>query len=292
VSGALFSADPHAYLVPFDGRCRLADFPTLPDAQTRRSKDWKKSLDKEKGELGRWQHKLFADQRYALLLIFQALDAAGKDSTIRHVLTGVNPTGVHVVSFKRPTSTELGHDFLWRTTAHLPERGYISVFNRSYYEEVLVVRVRPELLLDQRLPGTDSALFWTDRYRSIVEHEAHLARAGTVILKFWLNVSKEEQRRRLLARIERPNKRWKFDPKDVAERDHWDAYQRAFEDCLNATSRAWAPWYAIPADDKGFTRCTVAEIVNNSLKKLEIDFPRVSAERAADIAAVRRLLGG
>jgi PPK2 family polyphosphate:nucleotide phosphotransferase len=288
----MFTAAAHEFLVPVDGRCRLAERPTIPDEKTLRSKNWQKRLEETKEELGRLQHKLFADQRFAVLLIFQALDAAGKDSTIRHVLTGVNPTGVHVVSFKRPSETETAHDFLWRTTTHLPQRGYIGVFNRSYYEEVLVVRVHPEFLVAQRLAETTSPSFWAERYRSIVEHEAHLARSGTMILKFWLNVSKEEQRRRLLARIDRPNKRWKFNPKDVDERDHWDAYQRAFEDCLNATSRPWAPWYAIPADDKDFTRCKVAEIVTNSLKALKIDFPAVAPERAAELAAVRRALGG
>jgi len=191
----MFTPDSHALMVPFDGRCRLADYATLPDADTLASRDWEKRLDKQRRELGRWQHKLFADQRFAMLVIFQALDAAGKDSTIRHVFTGVNPTGVRVVSFKRPSATEIAHDFLWRTTAQLPERGYIGVFNRSYYEEVIAVRVHPELLAAQRLAATATPDFWQERYRSIVEHEAHLARSGTVILKFWLNVSKEEQHR-------------------------------------------------------------------------------------------------
>ena len=288
----MFTPDSHALMVPFDGRCRLADYATLPDADTLASRDWEKRLDKQRRELGRWQHKLFADQRFAMLVIFQALDAAGKDSTIRHVFTGVNPTGVRVVSFKRPSATEIAHDFLWRTTAQLPERGYIGVFNRSYYEEVIAVRVHPELLAAQRLAATATPDFWQERYRSIVEHEAHLARSGTVILKFWLNVSKEEQRRRLLARIERPNKRWKFDPRDIAERDHWHAYTQAFEDCLSATSRPWAPWYAIPADDKDYTRCIVAEIINNSLKHLNIYFPPVPPEREADLAAAKRALSG
>jgi PPK2 family polyphosphate:nucleotide phosphotransferase len=207
------------------------------------------------------------------------------------VFTGVNPTGVRVVSFKRPSLAEIAHDFLWRTTAQLPERGHIGVFNRSYYEEVIVVRVHPELLAAQHLAAATSD-FWEQRHRSIVEHEAHLARSGTIILKFWLNVSKDEQRRRLLARIDRPNKRWKFDPKDVAERDHWDAYQQAFEDCLSATSRAWGPWYAIPADDKPYTRCIVAEIINNSLKKLNINCPSVPPDREGALAAARRALRG
>ena len=288
----MFTAAPHELLVPFEGGCRVAGLPTVPDEETLRARDWKAALKKEKRQLGRWQHRLYADQRYALLLIFQALDAAGKDGTIRRVLTGANPTGVRVVSFKRPTEAELAHDFLWRTTAHLPPRGHIGVFNRSYYEEVLVVRVHPELLAAQRLADTDSPDFWTQRYRSIVEHEAHLARSGTAILKFWLNVSAEEQRRRLLARIDRRAKRWKFDPKDLGERAHRAAFEHAFEECLNATSRPWAPWYAIPADDKRFMRYKVAEIINNCLKSLKIDFPPGPPGGDADFAAARRELAG
>jgi PPK2 family polyphosphate:nucleotide phosphotransferase len=288
----MFEAFAHEFLVPFDGSCRLADRATLPAKKKLEADDWDERLEETKKEIGRLQHKLFADQRYALLLIFQALDAAGKDSTIRHVLTGVNPTGIHVVSFRRPSATESAHDFLWRTTRHLPERGYIGVFNRSYYEEVLVVRVHPEFLEAQRLADKPSADFWRQRYRSIVAHEEHLARSGTVILKFWLNISKDEQRRRLLARLDEPNKRWKFNPDDVAEREHWDAYQSAFEDCLNATSRPWAPWYAVPADHKGFMRCKVAEIISKSLSQLKIDFPPVSEDRARGLEAVRRALRG
>lgn len=286
----MFDADAHPYLVPYDGALRMADCATTPDKTTLSSKDWKTSLEEERQQIGRWQHKLYADQRYAVLLVFQALDAAGKDSTIRHVLTGANPTGVRVVSFKRPSAAEVAHDFLWRTTLQLPERGIIGVFNRSYYEEVLVVRVHPQFLVPQRLDNAATADFWPERYRSIVEHESHLARAGTVILKFWLNVSKDEQRRRLLARIDRPNKRWKFNPDDIDERDHWDRYQSAYEDCLNATSRPWAPWYAIPADDKDYTRYQVARIINNSMKQLNIDFPAVPAEIEAGLAAARQRL--
>jgi PPK2 family polyphosphate:nucleotide phosphotransferase len=286
----MFNTAPHPHLVPYDGTLRVAGCATAPDKTTAASMDWKKSLDDEKREIGRCQHKLFADQRYAVLLIFQALDAAGKDGTIRHVLTGVNPTGIRVVSFKRPSAAEAAHDFLWRTTLQLPERGYMGVFNRSYYEEVLAVRVHPQFLIPQRLEGADTPDFWPQRYRSIVEHEAHLARSGTVILKFWLNVSNEEQRRRLLARIDRPDKRWKFDPADIDERDHWDRYQRAYEDCLNATSRPWAPWYAIPADDKDYARYQVAEIITKSMKRLNIDYPAVAPEVDAGLAAARQRL--
>ena len=288
----MFEAAPHEFLVPYDGSCRLAARPTLPDKKTLRAEDWEDRLEKTKKEIGKLQHKLFADQRYALLLIFQALDAAGKDGAIRHVLTGVNPTGIHVVSFKRPSATESAHDFLWRTTHHLPERGYIGVFNRSYYEEVLAVRVHPEFLAAQRLADKVSPEFWKHRYESIAAHEEHLARSGTVILKFWLNISKEEQRERLLARLDEPDKRWKFNAEDVEEREHWDAYQHAFEDCLNTTSRPWAPWYAVPADHKAFMRYQVAEIIRNSLTQLNIDFPTPSVDRADRLAAVRRALRG
>jgi PPK2 family polyphosphate:nucleotide phosphotransferase len=288
----MFKAAAHELLVPFHGSCRVADLPTVPDEKTLRAEDWEKRLEETKKEIGRLQHKLFADQRYALLLIFQALDAAGKDSTIRHVLTGVNPTGIHVVSFRRPSASESAHDFLWRTTLHLPERGYIGVFNRSYYEEVLVVRVHPEFLAAQRLDGEVSPDFWRHRYESIRAHEEHLARSGTVILKFWLNISKEEQRKRLLARLDERHKRWKFNPEDVEEREHRDEYDRAYEACLNGTSRPWAPWYAVPADDKPFMRYKVAEIICNSLSQLKIDFPTVSEERAQGLEAVRQALRG
>lgn len=286
----MFKAAPHEFLVPFDGGCRVADQPTLPDKKALRAEDWEKRLDEVKEDLSSMQQRLFADQRYALLLIFQALDGAGKDSTIRHVLTGVNPAGIHVVAFRRPSARESAHDFLWRTTLHLPERGYIGVFNRSYYEEVLVVRVHPQFLAAQRLDGEVSPEFWRHRYESIAAHEEHLARSGTVILKFWLNVSKEEQRKRLLARLDEPNKRWKFNPEDVEEREHWDEYQRAYEACLNATSRPWAPWYAVPADNKAFMRYKVAEIVRNSLNHLEIDFPKLGDERSKGLEAVRQAL--
>jgi PPK2 family polyphosphate:nucleotide phosphotransferase len=286
----VFRAAAHELLVPFDGSCRVADQPTLADKKILRSEDWAKRLEEAKEELGRIQQRLFADQRYALLLIFQALDGAGKDSTIRHVLTGLNPAGIHVVAFRRPSARESAHDFLWRTALHLPERGYIGVFNRSYYEEVLVVRVHPEFLAAQRLDGEVSPEFWRHRYESIAAHEEHLARSGTVILKFWLNVSKEEQRKRLLARLDEPNKRWKFNPEDVKEREHWDDYQRAYEACLNATSRPWAPWYAVPADNKPFMRYKVAEIICNSLSQLKIDFPTLSDERTKSLDDVRQAL--
>ena len=285
----MFAAEPHPFLVPFNGTFRTADALTAPDESTLNLENWKEILDKEKEAMGRWQHKLYADQRFAVLLIFQALDAGGKDSTIRHILSGINPTGIRVTSFKRPSAAETAHDFLWRTTLPLPERGHIGVFNRSYYEEVLVVRVHPELLAAQRIDGS-SPEFWPQRYRSIAEHEAHLARSGTVVLKFWLNVSKDEQRRRILDRIDQPDKRWKFSPRDIDERAHWESYTEAFEDCLNATSRPWAPWYAIPADDKPFMRYQVAKIVNNAFKSLDIRFPELAPEIVAELPQARQRL--
>jgi PPK2 family polyphosphate:nucleotide phosphotransferase len=204
------------------------------------------------------------------------------------VLSGVNPAGCQVTSFKEPSAEELDHDFLWRTTRHLPERGRIGVFNRSYYEEVLVVRVHPEFLALQRLPdGTNGKNFWEDRYESIREHEAHLARNGTVILKFFLNVSKEEQRKRFLSRLEEPEKHWKFSGKDVAERAHWDKYQQAYEEALNETSRPWAPWYAIPADNKAYMRLMVAEIVRHTLKSLDLKYPQPDADALAQFEKMR-----
>jgi PPK2 family polyphosphate:nucleotide phosphotransferase len=282
-----FLAHSHPYLVPFDGEFSVADAPTKPPKKQSKSNDWENKLDEEKKAIGRWQHRLFADRRYAVLLVFQAMDAGGKDSTIRHVLTGVNPTGLRVTSFKTPSEEELGHDFLWRTSTHLPARGELGVFNRSHYEEVLVVRARPELLERQRVQTPADRKFWQARLRAINDHERHLAEAGTVILKFWLNVSKEEQRQRFLRRIERPNKRWKFRAADLSERALWDDYMRCYEACLNSTSQPWAPWYAIPADDKPFMRWQVAKLINAAFEQLGVDFPGIppSDEAAIEAAA-------
>jgi PPK2 family polyphosphate:nucleotide phosphotransferase len=231
---------PHPLLVPFDGSFRIDAAGTEPPSKAGKSAHWKEQLELESEQLGAWQQKLYADGRFAVLLILQAMDAAGKDSTIRHVFARVNPTGLRVVSFKQPSRLELAHDFLWRTTRELPQRGEIGVFNRSYYEEVLVVRVHPELLAAQRLPELPSAELWAQRYHSIVEHERHLAGQGTVILKFWLNISKDEQRKRLLERIDEPHKRWKFRAGDLDERARWDDYRAAYGECLSATSRPCA----------------------------------------------------
>jgi PPK2 family polyphosphate:nucleotide phosphotransferase len=220
------------------------------------------------------------------------MDAAGKDGTIRAVMSGINPAGCQVYSFKVPSAEELDHDFLWRTAVRLPERGRIGIFNRSYYEEVLVVRVHPELLDAQRLPQRpdDLAELWRQRHESIRAHERHLAESGTVIVKFWLNVSKEEQRERFLDRIEEPEKNWKFSARDVHERGFWDAYMQAYEDALNATSRPWAPWYAIPADSKSTMRMTVAEILVETLESLDLRYPKVGPEKWAAIEEMRTYL--
>jgi PPK2 family polyphosphate:nucleotide phosphotransferase len=287
----MFGAAPHARLVPFDGSFRIADAATSPSSNSSKSKDWEEKLESEVRLLGRWQHKLFAHGRYAMLVVFQALDAAGKDGMIRHVFGRVNPCGLQVASFKRPSTLELAHDFLWRSTPHLPARGHLAIFNRSYYEEVLVVRVHPELLEAQNLPSLPGPDFWAERYRAIVEHERHLAQQGTVILKFWLNVSKSEQRNRFLERAEKPSKHWKFSAADLDERALWGAYQSAYEQCLAATSRPWAPWYAIPADDKHYSRWQVARLVNAAFEQLGVDFPEPTpAEREALEQSRARLL--
>jgi PPK2 family polyphosphate:nucleotide phosphotransferase len=286
----MFTAKPHPLLVPYDGTFDAHHAPTLPDQDHKKSNHWKELLEAEVKTLGDAQYRLYADSRYAMLLVFQALDAAGKDSTIRHVFAGVNPCGLDVTPFKQPSPTETAHDFLWRTSARLPERGTVAVFNRSYYEEVIVVRVHPQYLAAQRQPVHPPPEFWADRYRAIVDHERHLAEQGTVILKFWLNISKDEQRDRLLERIDDPIKNWKFNPGDLDERDRWADYLAAYHDCLNATSRPWAPWYTIPADNKHYTRWQIAKLANEALAQLGLDFPRPDASALATLAQCKTRL--
>ena len=275
------------YRVPFDGTFELAQAPTAPPPDRRDRDENVKVLKKTRKKLRDLQRTLYADDRYAVLLVFQAMDAAGKDGTIRHVLRGVNPAGCQVTSFKQPSSEELDHDFLWRIVRALPQRGRIGVFNRSHYEEVLIVRVHPNVLAAQRLPGVDPATLWDDRLATIAGFESHLAREGTVILKFFLHLSNQEQARRFLARIDEPEKNWKFAPGDVRERSHWDAYQHAYQEALRATSRPWAPWYAVPADDKRFLRRTVAEIVHDTLRRLPIAYPRLPDDERAEMLRLR-----
>ncbi len=282
----MFEAPESEYLVPFDGSFDVAKSSTtaLTDGHLHKGKHRRKTVK----ELNTLQRILMAGDRRAVLLVFQAMDAAGKDSTIRSVMQGVDPSGCQVFSFKKPSSRELDHDFLWRTTTRLPERGRIGIFNRSQYEEVLVVRVHPEILTYQRLPGEiNLETIWEDRMRSIRQQEEHLARNGTVILKFWLNVSKEEQKRRFLARLDNPTKNWKFDAGDVKERRHWDKYMSAYEAALNATSRSWAPWYAIPADDKSYMRARVAEIIVSALKGIGLQYPIVTDADRTSFAEAR-----
>lgn len=278
------------YLVSFDGSFRIDGAPTEPPDDPGKD-ECRKRLSRASDRIADLQPILWAHDRHAVLLVFQALDAAGKDGTIRAVLSGVNPAGCMVHSFKAPSVEELDHDFLWRTTVRLPERGRIGVFNRSYYEEVLVVRVHEEFLRAQRLPDAiEPETFWSERHQSIRDHELHLARNGTVILKFFLNVSADEQRRRFLARLDEPEKNWKFNVRDVREREHRAAYLHAYEDALRATSRSWAPWYAIPADDKPYMRMRVAEIIADTLDAMNLRYPEPAPEDRARFAEMRALL--
>lgn len=284
----MFDAVKSPYLVPFDGRFRISRAPTSPPKDAPGKSDLKKKVGASVAKLDDLQRKLYALDRWGVLLVFQAMDAAGKDSTIRAVLRGINPQGCQVFAFKQPSSRELDHDFLWRVSSRLPERGRIGVFNRSHYEEVLVVRVHPEYLDGQRLPGSISLRQrWKERYDSIRDFERHLARNGYLVLKFFLHLSKGEQARRFRARIDRPDKNWKFSEKDLAERELWDRYMDAYEEALNATSRPWAPWYAVPADSKPFLRATVAEIIEASLDSLGLEYPVGNRKRRKELLALR-----
>ncbi len=241
-------------------------------------------------QLAEYQDILYAQDTYALLVIFQAMDAAGKDGVIKHVMSGINPQGCQVFSFKTPSTEELDHDYLWRSMKALPERGRIGIFNRSYYEEVLVVRVHPEFLNAQKLPPFNQDHIWERRYNQINGFEKYLVENGIVVLKFFLNVSKEEQRQRFLKRIDEPEKNWKFSTADVKERGFWEDYQQAYEDCLNHTSTEWAPWFVIPADAKWFTRLAVSEIMLHTLKNLNLRYPEVSQARRQELLEIRQLL--
>ena len=285
----MFEAPDSPYRVPYDGSFRVNKASTAPATESHSHKG--KHRKNARRDLNQLQRVLAAGDRHAVLLVFQAMDAAGKDGTIRAVMQGVDPSGCQVFSFKKPSSLELDHDFLWRTTCRLPERGRIGIFNRSQYEEVLVVRVHPGILDAQKLPDpVDLETIWDDRLRSIREQEEHLARNGTVILKFWLNVSKDEQRRRFLERLDDPSKNWKFEPRDVVERRHWDDYMQAYEEALNATSKPWAPWYAIPADDKPYMRARVAEIIIDALQGIGLQYPEPSAEEREEFEQMRKEL--
>ena len=267
----------------FDIKKAVATFKDIYDDKA----EYESMLAEFVKQLDELQSKMYAHNRYGLLIIFQAMDAAGKDGTIKHVLSGVNPVGVKIHSFKRPTETELSHDFLWRTNNVLPQRGTITIFNRSYYEEVLVVKVDPEILTtSQRLPAEltqDLDKVWEKRYTDIKNLEKYLYRNGIRVIKFFLNVSKKEQADRLIERIEDPNKNWKFEEQDVKVRDKWDEYQQAYQDAINETATKKSPWFVIPADDKKNTRLIVGEIIVEELKKMDMNYPEVSPERAAEL---------
>jgi len=270
----------------------LKKWPTKVKPYYDSKKQFKKILRQRTEKLSDLQTILYAADSYAVLLIFQAMDAAGKDSAIKHVMSGVNPQGCQVFSFKHPSLQELDHDFLWRTTQCLPERGRIGIFNRSYYEEVLIVRVHPELLRSQRLPdgAQEEKSVWQGRYRSIRDMESHLHRSGTRIIKFFLHLSKEEQRKRFLARIDEPDKNWKFSMDDMKERELWRDYMKAYETCLGATSTRQAPWYVVPADDKANARLIVSQIILDTLERLQMDYPKLSDEKQKELRSIRRLL--
>ncbi len=285
----MFEATPSDYLVPFDGSFRVVDSPTHPSIKQKWRPD--KRLAIAVKQLDDLQRVLYASNRHAVLIMFQGMDSSGKDSTIRAVMRGINPAGCQVFSFKQPSDMDLDHDFLWRTTKNLPERGRIGIFNRSQYEEVLIVRVHPEILSSQKLPGEiNLETIWDERLESIRDQEKHLARNGTIILKFWLNLSRDEQKKRFLARLDNPSKHWKFNSGDVEKRQHWDTYMQAYEAALNATSRPWAPWYAIPADDKPYMRARVAEIIVKSLAAVDLKYPQISNENKSAFEAVRKKL--
>ena len=270
----------------------LKEWPTKVKPFFKSKKRYQKLLEEHVEQLYTLQHLHYASHRYALLLIFQGMDAGGKDGAIRHVMSGVNPEGCEVFSFKQPSAEELEHDFLWRTTCRLPERGRIGIFNRSYYEEVLVVRVHPEILRSQGLAEElrDEKNIWEERYRSIIDLESHLYRNGTRTIKIFLHLSKDEQRKRFLERIDEPEKNWKFSLADIHERKYWKDYMKAYEACLNATSTHHAPWYAVPADDKDNARLIVSQIVMDALNELKMAYPKTTAKRRRELKAIREQL--
>ncbi len=273
-------------------KVHLRDWPTKVRPFHKSKKRYQELLEEHVARLSSLQQLHYASNRYALLVVFQALDAAGKDGAIRHVMSGVNPQGCQVSGFKQPTPEELEHDFLWRTTRRLPERGQIGIFNRSYYEEVLVVRVHPEILRGEGLSEElrDEKTVWEKRYRSIVDLEEHLHRNGTRIVKVFLHLSRNEQRKRLLARIDDPEKNWKFSLADIHERKYWKQYRKAYEACLSATSTHHAPWYVVPADDKENARLIVSQIVLDTLKGLRMEYPKTTPKRRRELRAIRKLL--
>ncbi len=280
------------FRVPPGAKLKLREWPTIVKPICKSKKQYQKLLEEHVGELSSLQQLQYASNRYALLLIFQGMDAAGKDGAIRHVMSGVNPAGCEVFSFKQPSAEELEHDFLWRTTCRLPERGRIGIFNRSYYEEVLVVRVHPEMLRSQGLPEElrDEKTIWEERYRSMVDLERHLYRNGTRTVKIFLHLSHEEQRKRFLERLDEPDKNWKFSLADIHERKYWKRYMEAYEACLSATSTHHAPWYVVPADNKEDARLIVSRIVLDTLKELKMPYPKATEKRRQELQSIRKQL--
>jgi len=281
-----------SFRVREDDKVRLRDWSTRVKPFYKSKQDYEKLLAEHVAKLSARQNLLYAHDRYALLLIFQAMDAAGKDGAIKHVMSGVNPQGCQVFSFKHPSAQELDHDFLWRTSRCLPERGRIGIFNRSYYEEVLIVRVHPEILAAQNLPGETlkDDDFWKHRHRSITDLEKHLHRNGTRVVKFFLHLSKEEQRQRFLARIDDPDRNWKFSRADIAERKLWTQYMAAYEACLSATSTKNAPWYIVPADDKENARLIISQAILDTLDELKMQYPKPSKEHRRELQSIRKEL--
>lgn len=280
-----------SYRVDDGKHFRLKEFDSADTGHWDSVEEAKEQLQKDIKRMEELQDKLYAQDRWSVLLIFQAMDAAGKDGTIKHVMSGVNPEGCQVHSFKAPSQAELQHDFLWRTTQALPERGHIGIFNRSYYEEVLVVRVHPPVLASQLLPPSlITKDIWKERFEDINCFERHMGRNGTVVRKFFLHLSKKEQRRRFLARLDEPEKHWKFSAADIQERECWDDYQEAYEDMIRHTASKQAPWYVVPADNKWFTHLVVAAAIVQTLEELDLCYPKVNGEKLKEIAAARRVL--
>jgi PPK2 family polyphosphate:nucleotide phosphotransferase len=284
--------DPDDFRVRPGRRVDLDKWPTLVRAAYKTKAEYERLLKEHISELSSLQSKLYASNRYSLLLIFQAMDAAGKDSAIKHVMSGVNPQGCQVFSFVHPSAEELDHDFLWNAARRLPERGRIGIFNRSYYEEVLIVRVHPEILHAQAIPNelVDEKTIWDQRYRSILNLEEHLSRNGTRIVKFFLHVSKEEQRKRFLKRIDEPDKNWKFNIGDIEERSCWKHYMKAYAACLSATSTSRAPWYVVPADDKPNARLIISAILLDALRGLKLEYPKLDRQHRRELEKIRKML--
>ncbi len=278
-----------SYRIDSGKHFRLKDCDPADTAHWHSKEHAEEALQQDIAKMAELQDKLYAQDRWALLLIFQAMDAAGKDGAVKHVMSGVNPEGCQVYSFKAPSETELQHDFLWRTTRDLPERGHIGIFNRSYYEEVLVVRVHPAVLKEQKNPPSlVTKNIWEERFEDIRNFEKHMARNGTVIRKFFLHLSKKEQKVRFLARLEEPEKNWKFSAADVHEREYWDDYQKAYEEMIQNTATKHAPWYVVPADNKWFTRLVISAAVVDALEEMDLAYPKVDAEKKRELEAAKK----